>query len=205
MATDVYAYDFGDNLYINLTNRCPNRCVFCLRSSRDGVGGHRLWLEKEPMAQDVIEQMNAYDPASYNEVVFCGFGEPTERLDVLLEVAAYAKSMHKTVRLDTNGLANLIHGEDVTPRLAGLVDTVSISLNATDAKKYDALCRSQYGETAYEALLDFAKKAKQYVKDVVFTVVDSIGEEEIQKAQRIARACGARLRIREYIAPEDAH
>ena len=198
---DVYAYEHGDNLYINLTNRCPNNCVFCLRNDREGFGGHRLWIEKEPSAQDVIDQMGDISP--YREVVFCGFGEPMERLDVLLEVAAYIKSKGKPVRIDTCGLANLMHGGDVTPRLKGLVDTVSISLNATDAKKYDALCRSRYGEAAYDALLDFAQRAKTYVPNVLFTVVDTIGEAEIEKAKRIAQQSGIRLRVREYIEPED--
>ena len=198
---NVYAYDYGDNLYVNLTNRCPNSCVFCIRNDHEGIGGHKLWLQKEPTAQEVIDQME--DLSRYHEVVFCGFGEPMERLDVLLEVAAYVKSKGKPVRIDTCGLANLIHGADITPKLRGLVDTVSISLNTTDAQKYDALCRSRYGEAAYDALLDFAKKAKEHVPDVVFTVVDSIGGEEIQKAKHIAQSCGVRLRVRTFIAPED--
>jgi TatD family-associated radical SAM protein len=198
---DVYAYAYGDNLYINLTNRCPNSCVFCLRNDREGVGGHKLWLTKEPSAQDVIGQMG--DLRKYNEVVICGFGEPMERLDVLLEVAAYAKANGKKVRVDTCGLANLMYGCDVTPQLEALVDTVSISLNASDSKTYDSLCKSMYGEAAFDALLDFTVKAKAHVPDVMFTVVDSIGEEEIEKAKKIAEQCGVRLRIRTYIKPED--
>ncbi len=197
---NVYAYDYGDNLYINLTNRCPNSCVFCLRHDHEGIGGHKLWLSHEPNAQEVIEQMKDLD--KYNEVVFCGFGEPMERLDVLLEVAAYAKAQGKKVRINTSGLANLMYGEDVTPKLEGLIDTVSISLNASDARAYDAICRSRFGEGAFDALLDFASRAKAHVPDVVFTVVDNIGDEEIEKAKKIAEQCGVRLRIRSFISPE---
>ena len=198
---DVYAYDYGDNLYINLTNRCPNRCVFCLRNDHQGIGGHKLWLTHDPTAQQVIGQMT--DLHRYNEVVFCGFGEPMERLDVLLEVASYAKAQGKKVRINTCGLANLMYGEDVTPKLEGLVDTVSISLNASDAKAYDAVSRSRFGEEAFDALLDFAMKAKAHVPEVVFTVVDSIGEQEIEKARKIAKKCGVKLRIRTFISADD--
>jgi TatD family-associated radical SAM protein len=198
---DVYAYDYGDNLYINLTNRCPNRCVFCIRNEHEGIGGHRLWLKHEPTAQEAIEQIT--DLQKYGEVVFCGFGEPMERLDVLLEVAKYLKDNGQKVRINTCGLANLIHGHDITPKLAGLIDVVSISLNASDAKAYDALCRSRYGEAAFDELKDFASRAKRHVPEVVFTVVGSIGEEEIAKAERIALECGVKLRVREFISAED--
>jgi TatD family-associated radical SAM protein len=143
------------------------------------------------------------DLGRYGEVVFCGFGEPMERLDELLAVAAHAKAQGKKVRVNTCGLANLIHGHDITPRLRGAVDTVSISLNASDARAYDALCQSRFGEAAFAALLDFAARAKDYVPEVVFTVVDSVGEAEIERSRRIAAEVGATLRVRPLIEPED--
>lgn len=199
---NTYAYAYGENLYINLTNKCPNDCEFCIRREGEGIGGHKLWLEREPTAQQVIQQMGDLTP--YQEVVFCGFGEPMVRLRTLLEVAAYAKAQGKHTRINTNGLANLIHGEDVTPQLRGLIDTISISLNASDAKAYDAVCHSAYGLRAFPALLEFAKRVRQYVPHVQFSVVDTIGAAEIQRSQALADACGVQLRVRAWIEPEQA-
>lgn len=197
---DVYAYEFEGKLYINLTNRCTNDCEFCLRRGTDGVGGHYLWIVKEPDAKDVIEQFG--DLNKYREVVFCGFGEPTIRLEVLKEVAAYLKKHNKKVRLDTNGLANLYYGRDITPELAGLIDTVSISLNTSSSEEYEALCHPVFGISAFEGMLDFAKKAKEHVPEVILSVVDTIGEDEIAKCRKIAERIGVPLRVRYYIEPE---
>ena len=199
---NTYAYAYGDNLYINLTNKCPNDCEFCIRREGEGIGGHKLWLEHEPTAPQVIEQMGDLTP--YHEVVFCGFGEPMVRLRTLLQVAAYAKAQGKATRINTNGLANLIHDEDVTPQLEGLIDTVSISLNASDAKAYDAVCHSAYGLRAFPALLAFAKCVQKHVPHVMFTVVDTIGQQEIERAQALADECGVQLRVRAWIEPERA-
>ncbi len=197
---DVYAYEFEGKLYINLTNRCTNDCEFCLRRGNEGVGGHYLWIVKEPDAKEVIEQFGELD--KYQEVVFCGFGEPTIRLEVLKEVAAYLKKHNKKVRLDTNGLANLYYGRDITPDLEGLVDTVSISLNTSSPEKYEALCHPEFGISSFEGMLDFAKKAKEHIPEVIFSVVDTIGEEEIAKCRNIAQSLGVPLRVRYYIEPE---
>jgi TatD family-associated radical SAM protein len=197
---DVYAYPFGENLYINLTNRCWNDCQFCLRRGSNGVGGHYLWLKKEPSVQDVVGQMGSLK--DYGEIVFCGFGEPMMRLDTLLKVAAYCKEYGKSVRIDTSGLANLYYGEDITPRLEGLVDTVSISLNATNARDYEAICYPQFGEESYEGMLAFAHYSKTHVKNVIFTVIDNMSDEQIERSRRIADELGVTLRIREYIEPE---
>jgi TatD family-associated radical SAM protein len=196
--TDTYAYLMKGNLYINLTNRCTNACTFCLREHSDGVGGYRLWLEKEPSAQEVIAQMKNFD--GYDEVVFCGYGEPMIRLDVLLEVAAYAKALGKRVRINTNGHANLYHGRDVAPELARKADCVSISLNAPDAAGYDALCHSQYGEQAFDAVLSFARACKAHVPDVVLSVVDILSPGQIEACAKLAEALGVRLRVRHFNA-----
>lgn len=193
---DTYVYEYGKGLYVNLTNRCNNNCTFCLRHTNQGVGKHRLWLEAEPTAQQVIDCMTDLTP--YEEVVFCGFGEPTLAWETLKEVAAFVKSKGKPVRVNTNGLGNLANGRDITPEAKGLVDTFSISLNAATPEAYQQVCHSQYGLEALPALLDFAKKAALYVPHVVFTVVDTIGEAEIEKARALAQSCGANLRVREY-------
>ncbi|MBE5781272.1 MAG: radical SAM protein [Clostridiales bacterium] len=202
MHNDVYAYDYGENLYINLTNACTNDCEFCVRRGADGVGGHYLWLKHEPTAEMVIAQMGE-DLTKYGEIVFCGYGEPTMRLDTLLEVAAYAKQKGMRTRINTNGQANLIYGEDVTPRFAGLIDCVSVSLNMGSAAAYDALCHSVYGEAAFTALLEFAAAAKNHVDEVVLSVVDTIGEEEIAKCRAVAEEYGVTLRVREFIEPDE--
>ena len=198
--SDVYAYPYEGNLYINLTNRCTNNCEFCVRRGSDGVGGHYLWIKKEPTAQEVIAQMDHLD--RYREVVFCGFGEPMMRLPELLEVAAYAKEKGKYTRINTNGQANLIYGRDVTPDLAGLIDCVSISLNRGDAQSYEDLCHSRFGLEAFPGLLSFAKAAKEHVPEVILSVVDTIGEAEIEKCRKLAEACGVPLRVRAFIEPE---
>ena len=131
-------------------------------------------------------------------MVFCGFGEPTLAWETLKEVAAFVKGKGKPVRVNTNGLGNLANGRDITPEAKGLVDTFSISLNAATPEAYQQVCHSQYGLEALPALLDFAKKAALYVPHVVFTVVDTIGEAEIEKARALAQSCGANLRVREY-------
>ncbi len=193
---NVFAYEYKGNLYINLTNQCTNACDFCIRNMGPGVGGEDLWLKDEPTAADVISQMEKHK--EYGEVVFCGYGEPTIKLDVLLAVAQYAKSMGKKVRINTNGQAQLYHHREVAPMLEGLVDTVSISLNAPDAASYAKLCHSVYGEKAFEGILKFAAECKKYVPNVVLSIVDIIGEEGREKCRRIAEELGVKFRVREY-------
>lgn len=195
---DTYVYRLGQGLYINLTNGCNNDCTFCERQSRPGVGPYRLWLEQEPKAEQVMAALEAQVTDDINEIVFCGYGEPTLRLDVLLEVAGRVKVAYPAlpIRINTNGLANLQYGQDITPRLQHLVDTVSISLNAPTAKEYDALCRPAFGEAAFEGLIDFAIKAKAQVPRVVMTVVDVIGPEKIEACRRIAQRAGSEFRVR---------
>ena len=154
MKKDVYVYRYKDAAYVNLTNRCTNDCVFCLRRNRSGVGEYNLWLEREPEAKDVIAALKEQE--EYRELVFCGFGEPTIRLDVLLKVAEYAKRMGKKVRVDTNGHASAFHHRDAAAEMKGRVDAVSVSLNAVTPKMYQKRCRSRYGEQAFFYMLEFA-------------------------------------------------
>lgn len=194
---DTYVYQVGGKNYINLTNRCNNACDFCIRQNKVGIPGFSLWLEKEPEAEEVIAQLDA---AGRGDVVFCGYGEPTLRLDVLKEVAAYVKSYGGKVRVNTNGLANREYGRDVVPELENLVDVMSISLNEASAKKYDAVCHSIYGPAAFDEMLDFARRCAGTRMDTVLSVVDVISPEDIAVCREIAEKVGARLRVREYSA-----
>lgn len=197
MKKDVYAYEYGDKKYLNLTNQCNNDCDFCIRKNPVGIEGYNLWLSKEPTAQEVIAQL---DELGRGDVVFCGYGEPTMRLDVLKEVAAYVKSYGGKVRINTNGLANRLYGRNVAPELAELVDVMSISLNEATAEKYQAICHSQYGAEAFTCMLDFAKACVEAGIETVLTVVDVISQEDIEHCRKLAQQTGARLRVRHYSA-----
>ena len=150
--TESTAYKDKNALYVNATNRCNNRCVFCHRFNREEEASRmdELWLEREPAVEEILNDIRARDMAKYDEIVFCGYGEPTCRLKDILEIARVLKQEYGVaVRLNTNGLADTLYGEDVTPWLVGLVDVVSVSLNAPDAEEYEALCRPQ-AEHAFE-------------------------------------------------------
>ena len=190
----------GATVYVNLTNRCPCACTFCLRQTKEMEEGHSLWLKKEPTVEEVIQEFQKYDLDDFKEVVFCGFGEPLERVEDVVQIAGILKHFRRDlpIRINTNGLANLIHQRDVTPELKGRIDTVSISLNAPDAGEYDALTRSRFGKESFQALLDFASLCRQYVPHVVMTVVDIIGDEKIQRCQAICDELGVKLRVRPF-------
>jgi len=190
----VLTYEIGDRLYINVTNRCCNNCVFCIRRTEKGVG-YNLWLEKEPAAEEIIK--SAGDAGRYSEVVFCGYGEPLMRLDVVKEVAAELKSRGAVLRVNTNGQASLQLGKNVPVELRGLVDTVNISLNADTPEKYVELCRPALGAKAYPALLDFARECKLHIPRVVFSVVQWPGVD-IEKCREIAHSMGVEFRLRKY-------
>lgn len=197
---DTYAYMFGENLYINLTNRCCNDCTFCLRNDGDGVGEDNLWLSKEPKAHEVIAAVARFAPSSYRDVVFCGYGEPTYALDVMREVADYVHGIGKKTRLNTNGLGNVIQGKDIVPQLKGKIDTVSVSLNECSAEKYDAVCRPNF-DGAYDALKIFVRDCVAAGIDTVVSVVDVIGAEDIEICRKTAAELGAKFRVRKMITP----
>lgn len=193
-------YILRNSLYVNITNRCTNRCSFCIRNTKSGVGeGINLWLEREPTVQEIIDDIEKHDLSKYTEVVFCGYGEPMYRTYEIVDVCKHLKDKHNIkIRINTNGHANLIYGKDITPMLEGLVDTISISLNAKNASEYQKICRSQYGEKAYEAMLDFAVKCKKYIPEVVLSVVDVMPQEDIEACSKIARQIGVEFRVRHY-------
>lgn len=192
-------------LYVNITNRCSNRCDFCIRNNGDGAyGSASLWLSHEPTVEEIISSIINADPTQYSELVFCGYGEPTERLEDLISVAKAVKEKYDIkIRINTNGHSSLIHKFDTAPLYADVIDTVSISLNAPNAKEYDKVCHSVFGEDAFGGLLDFAKRVKDYVPKVVLTVVDvALSEDEIKECERIAETVGIPLRVRKYIGNE---
>ena len=190
-----------NGIYVNVTNRCPCACTFCLRQNGESVyGSDSLWLEREPTVKEVCDSIDTWDLNKYNEVVFCGYGEPTERLDDLLEVAKYIKSKSDIkIRINTNGLADLIWNEPTAPKLQGLIDTVSISLNATNKEEYLKIVRPKFGIESYEAMLKFTKECTKYVPSVVMTVVDIVvSKKEQEICRKICESVGATLRIRPY-------
>lgn len=194
-------YPVYNGIYVNMTNRCPCACTFCLRKQSDHVyGSDSLWLEREPTVEEVCESIDKWDLSKYSEIVFCGYGEPTMRLDDLLKVAAYIKSKSNiSVRINTNGLGDLIAGEKVAHKLQGLIDTVSVSLNATNKEDYFKLVRPKFGIDSYDAMLSFTKDCTKYVPNVIMTVVDEVtSKEEQEKSRKICESIGAKLRVRPY-------
>lgn len=194
-------YKVHDNLYVNLTNRCPCACTFCLRQTMDRIGeSDSLWLREEPDLETVKAGLEALDMAEYREVVFCGFGEPTERLELLLAVSDFVKARYqKPVRLNTNGLGDLINGRDIAPELTGRIDTVSISLNTPDRAAYLALVRPRFGEISYDAMLRFAESCVRYVPHVVLTTVaTTLTAEQEAACAAICERIGATYRIRAW-------
>ncbi len=194
-------YKVHNNLYVNLTNKCPCACTFCLRQTRDSMDGSgSLWLEREPSAEEIIGEFGKFNMEEFNEVVFCGFGEPTERIDALTEAARYVKNNYKnSTRINTNGLGNLINKRDICPELEGLIDTVSISLNTPDKERYYELTRSRFGIGSFDAMLDFARSAVKYIPNVVMTTVaTTITHEEEEQCRRICENIGAKYRIRPW-------
>ena len=196
----IITYTHQDGLYINMTNRCSNRCDFCVRSYGDTIYGD-LWLEREPTVEEILSAIDAYDLSKFSELVFCGYGEPTERLyDMLAVCRAVRQKSDIAIRLNTNGQSELINGADTTHLFTSLFDVVSISLNAADAASYDAACHSEFGEDAYPAILAFAKNVKPYVGEVILTVVDTtIPPSAIERCREIAAEIGVKLRVREFI------
>ena len=196
-------YQVKNAVYVNLTNRCPCNCTFCLRHNGPGVfGSGPLWLEREPTLEETIESLGQWDYERFREVVFCGYGEPTERLDVLLAAAAHLKERDPAlrVRVNTNGLSDLIHGKPTAPLFVGKVDCLSISLNTDDPAEYLSVCRPRFGEAAYPAMLKFTQEAAALLPSVVMTVVGEpiTSLEKQERCRKIAEGLGARLRVRPY-------
>ena len=190
-------------IYVNLTNQCTCACIFCLRPLKSTAEEHSLWLAKEPTFEEARKAIEALQWPLVDEVVFCGFGEPTMRLEVLTSLLRWLREEHSEVRtrLNTNGLSDLYYGRDTAPDFDGLLDTISISLNASNAERYLELTRSRFGIGSFDAMLAFAEHAKAYVPDVVMTVVDHVEDDgEIARCKALCEARGLRLRVRPYEA-----
>lgn len=194
-------YSYGNSLYVNITNRCSNRCDFCVRTQADGFYSDNLWLEREPAREEILAAVKSENPVRYDSIVFCGYGEPTERLDDMLFVCRELKKEYRIpIRLNTNGQSDLINRRRTAPEFRDALDTVSISLNAPSAEGYDAICHPIFGENVFRAILDFASDVRQFVPSVLFSVIrGTIPDSDIEKCRLIAEKYGVMLRVRDYI------
>jgi radical SAM enzyme (TIGR04100 family) len=197
MANIIYTYK--NQVYANITNKCDCACTFCIRNEKDGVGeADTLWHKVNPTLEDVIKAVDEFDFTNYDEFVFCGYGEPTCELDILLQTAKYVKEKYNiNIRLNTNGLGNLYNKRDIIPDLAKVIDSISISLNAPDADSYNEVTRPQFNN-AYDALLDFATECNKMIKKTQLSIVDVLSPEDIARCQAIADERGIHLRVRKF-------
>ncbi|MFZ2950458.1 MAG: TatD family hydrolase [Desulfuromonadaceae bacterium] len=189
------AYKIRNSLYLNITNRCSNRCTFCAKFDDFTVKGHNLLLDREPAFEEVMAAVG--QPEGIDEVVFCGYGEPLIRLDLVKQVAGELKRRGYCIRINTDGQANLANGRDILPELAGLVDTVSVSLNAPDAATYSRLCNTPFGEAGFNGVCDFIRSAAAHIPQVIASAVTVPGVD-IEACRVLAESLGAEFRVREY-------
>lgn len=186
------AYKIRDTLYLNITNRCTNECTFCIRFHTDYVKGHNLRLTDEPIEEEIKAAIK--DPSQYKEVVFCGLGEPLLRLDLVKSIALWIKHHGGRVRINTNGHGNLIHGRNILPELQGIVDSMSISLDAQDEETYNKICRPTFNN-AFQGVLSFIKEARKYIPEVRVTIVTVKGVDT-EKSKKIAEDFGVKFKVR---------
>ena len=201
MKAMTVAYPLKNAIYVNLTNRCPCACTFCLRANGDGIGGSgSLWLEREPDADEIKEHLAACDWNRYREVVFCGYGEPTNALDNLIQTAKYVKSIKPDIklRLNTNGLSDLINQKPTAKEICEYIDIISVSLNEPDSQQYDKITRNIFPGKAYDAMLQFTRECVAFGNEVHMTVVDVIGKENIEKSRKICEEIGAVFILRSF-------
>ena len=195
------SYEVGDNLYLNFTNKCPCACTFCMRSHADGAyGSDPLWLEHEPSEDEIKADLGKRDLSKYGEIVFCGYGEPTERIDTVVSIAGWIKEVcpEAKLRINTNGLGDLVNGRSIAEELCTAVDTVSVSLNAGTEDEYMKVTRPRFSN-AFTAMQQFTADCVATGKaDVVMSVVDVIPQEQIDASREIAEKLGAVLRVRKF-------
>ena len=198
---DTYLYTLDGNLYVNLTNKCSNGCDFCVRNERSSYYGNYLWLRNgDPTVEKVIAAANGFgDLTRFKEVVFCGFGEPTYKVAEMVALCDFFHSKGLKTRLNTNGQGNLINKRDIVPDLKGKIDFVNVSLNASCVEKYQPICRSQFGEAGFAGMIEFAKLCRKEGVDCRFSIVDCIGEEEVEACKRLAESVRVPLYVRKYI------
>lgn len=191
-------YDYKESLYVNITNKCPCSCVFCIRKETDHVGNSdSLWLDHEPTVEEVKNEFKKFNLENYDEIVFCGYGEPLVRINEVIEISKYIRSISDLkIRINTNGLSDLIHNKKTAILLKDKIDSVSISLNAPNKIRYNEVTKPKFGEKSFDALLNFAKDCKEYIEEVNFSVVDEINNDEIEEAQKLADKMNIVLRVR---------
>ena len=199
-------YVYKDKVYLNITNKCPCACTFCIRSKKDAIGdASNLWLNHNPSFEEVKAAIDAFDFNGYNEIIFCGYGEPTNSFDVLVKTAQYIRSkLGIKIRVNTNGLGSLVNGRDISTELCSNVDAVSISLNCSNKEDYLKTVRPKFGIDSFDEMLDFAKKCRALTENVALSVVDVIGEEEVEKCKKIAEGLNIPLRVRKYDNSSDS-
>lgn len=202
MQDDIITYEYYGSLYINMTNRCDCHCVFCIRDEENSALGG-LWLKEEPTKEAVLAEILNRDLSPYSEIVFCGYGEPTCRIDDLLwlcdQLRAAGRKDLPPIRLNTNGHGSLINRRNIAPELKGRLDAVSISLNGSNAEEYVRLTRPGSGKAGWEAMLDFTREAAKYVPRTAMTIVDyDKTPAEIEACRTLAESLGAGFRVRPY-------
>ena len=201
-------YEVDTGLYINVTNRCTNRCEFCIRNNGDGAyGSDSLWLEREPTVDEVLSDVFSRDLTKYSELVFCGYGEPTVRLNDIREIALGIKKRYPSIkiRVNTNGHSDLILGTDTAPLYKDAFDVVSISLNTPNADKYVEMCHPVYHKAAFDVLLTFAKNVNNYVQKTLLSVVrQTLTDRELEECYKIAADLGVTLKVRDYISKDES-
>ncbi|ABA88938.1 magnesium-dependent deoxyribonuclease, TatD family, and radical SAM domain iron-sulfur oxidoreductase [Syntrophotalea carbinolica DSM 2380] len=195
LATKI-AYRIRNSLYLNITNRCSNACVFCAKFRDFAVKGHQLKLDHEPSVEEIKQAIG--DPRNYEEIVFCGYGEPLLRLDVIREIGTWLHRQGVPVRINTDGQANLVYGRNILPELGTFVDAISISLNAADAATYQKICQSCFGEDGYQAVKDFIKEAKFHIPSVTASVVAMPGIDVEACRHIVEQELKVNFRVRPY-------
>ena len=200
MADIVYTYE--NQVYLNITNACPCRCTFCIRNNGDSVGeATTLWFEHNPSIDEIKAEIDKFDFSKYNNsIIICGYGEPTCALNNLIEACKYLKSKGISIRLNTNGLSDLINKRETAKEICEVIDSVSISLNAPTKEKYNKVTRPSFGEKSFDAMLKFAKECKELGTPTKLTVVDVISKEDIVACQKLCDKIGIPLRVRVYTA-----
>lgn len=194
-------YTLGTGVYMNITNKCPCNCAFCIRSQKDALGSaSNLWFDSEPSFEEIKAEIESFDFSQCNEIVFCGYGEPTNAYDNLIKSASMLKEKYPSVklRLNTNGLSDLINGKSTAKELSKFFDCISVSLNQPTAEKYDILTRNIFKGKAFNAMLDFTRECVKYCKNVRMTVVDVISNDDIEECRKIAESLGADFKVRSF-------
>lgn len=199
--SNILVYELENKIYINLTNKCTNDCIFCLRNDKDDVCGKTLWLDNENFsASDVLAQLDSFKLS--NEIVFCGYGEPLLKLEILKEVSKYIKEKNPEtkIRINTNGHANYVYKRNIVPELKGLIDEISVSLNAPNSKEYDELSQPKI-DNAFDEVKKFIKCCTAEGINTVTSVVEGFKGRhlDLDTCENISHELGAKFRVREWI------